>query len=245
MFKKIVLMVFAVGIMHCLSGIAQANFVTLFSDNFNDNSLDTAKWTLLDKGGSSFYETNGSAQFTIYGSPDFNTNSIAIKSQTINAANNWTSVKFDTQWLIPYPVTAEYNFSVISGANSLKVAYSSWPYSQISIYDNADLIWRDTRPTPKTMTPVSFNINRTGQLELWENGVCVKALTDPKFSLMNSNSFQVQLGGWDYSGYPNQTEYFDSVSFSANTPVPEPATMSLLGIGILGLIGLRKSYLSK
>ena len=86
----------------------------VFQDDFNDNSLDTSKWTEDVVGsGNSYTEANGEAQFITHGgrTGNYATEHAFLRSSVISI-ENWSYVVFSGKWKFTDPGTAEMWFRI-------------------------------------------------------------------------------------------------------------------------------------
>jgi len=83
-----------------VSHVVQAQGTYVFQDDFNDNSLDTSKWTEDIVGsGNSYTEANGEAQFITHGgrTGNYATEHAFLRSSEISI-DNWSYVVFSGSW---------------------------------------------------------------------------------------------------------------------------------------------------
>ena len=135
---------------------AQGNVV--FQDDFNDNKLDTTKWTEDMAGSENTYaEENGEAHFTTYGhrTGSYVSEHAFLKSRDI-LISDWSSVTFSGRWKILNPGTAEMWFRVydIDTGKYFGVRYVTWPHE--IAYDRPEGAISESREAPQTY--VTFRI---------------------------------------------------------------------------------------
>ncbi|MBP1910980.1 hypothetical protein [Thermococcus stetteri] len=114
----------------------------VFSDDFNDNSLDTTKWTEDVVGyGNSYTEANGEAQFVTYSHQGWNSSHAVLRSKAIHL-DSWSSITLSGRWKFTDPGTAEMLVRIedLNSNNFVGVHYISWPSEQISYRYYADLL---------------------------------------------------------------------------------------------------------
>lgn len=212
--------------------------IDLFSDDFNDNVIDPARWTADITGQGSVSEQNQRLEFTILGQSS--PRHVYLQSATFSA-QNWTSIDFTGQWAIPSPRTAEFDLFIHNAddpSEYFRVNYQSWGGPYLHLVDSGPRIFSVRRTPPGTLTDFLLLFTETGW-EYWENGMLVNSL--PSSTMAGADNFYIRLGGWDYSYYPNQIIYYDTITVSAETTVvPEPATLFLLGPSLLTFFGLRR-----
>ena len=118
-----------------------------------------------------------------------------------------------------YEVASETFFNVTVGFNQLNV-------SGVVNYQSGDYIgWTTTNPSV-----ISYDYNNIGEEVTWSPG---------------NNQFVLGVGNTlEFPGIGDDNSRTYSISADI-APVPEPATMLLFGLGILGLAGVSRKKLGK
>ena len=93
-----------------------------------------------------------------------------------------------------------------------------------------------------TWYKIAFSVNGTRSdtnLKLWVNDILYLDVYDTTGSQHDDGGY-IALGS---SNHLNRTINYDNISGSVDVaPVPEPATILLLGSGIIGLLGFRRKF---
>jgi hypothetical protein len=199
--------------------------VTVFSDNFDDNLLDTAAWT-ADVAGTNcaFAEQNGRAEFQTYGNGPagwhayLNSGPLSIGGwDTIEITGKWTNTGYTSRTHIA-TVTDLNNPS-----NQVSIEYSAWG-SQMFYYWNGGSASAGTPVPSPSLVPFRLKITKTG-FEYYENGVLKKSIATT--SMAGSSRFRLQIGAWEYSPIVSRTMIDDiAVRYTENVPPVTTATPS-------------------
>ncbi len=211
-----------VGVMHVAT--ADGNYV--FYDDFNDNSLDTTKWTEDVVGsGNSYTEANGEAQFITYGHGGWDNGHATLVSRPIEI-DSWSSITLSGNWKFTDPETAEMLVKILDADSDSFVAvhYISWPSDQISYRYPGKSITED-RTIPRSYVPFKIVLYKD-HFEFWESGTLVKTVYTN--TMENVTRFQVVIGGWDYSAYYSHMCFDDiAVQYTPGRPAEEKLRITI------------------
>ncbi len=206
-------------------GAVQAVPVTVFSDNFNDNSLDTAKWT-ADVAGTNcaFWERNSRAEFQTYGAGAQYWHSYLNSKPII--IDGWESIEITGKWT-NNGYTSRTHIATFSDlttpANTISIEYSAWG-SQMAYYWNGGSSMASVPVPSPSLVPFRLKITKTG-FEYYENGVL--KMSKATNSMANSRRFQLQIGAWEYSAITSQT-YIDEIVVQYTETVPPITTATVM-----------------
>lgn len=200
---------------------------TIFSDDFNDNSLDLLNWTEdnIDPG-CSFQEINQEANFTT------NAGHSLIFSKVLNISN-WEEINISGKWKFTNPNTAEMRCRLIDNVTNdfVGVTYATWnpigdEYQHIRFYNNSANYEEDSTMDIPTAY-ADFNIVLTNDtFQYWEDGLIISELDSTV--LAATTHFKLQIGGYDASP-GEQYMYFDDISINV-TYLDSPTAPSNVSI---------------
>lgn len=243
--KKIFLMVMLIGAASTMI-ISQASANLLFVDNFDASSLDTSKWPTVETSVNGAYpigtvtQTNGEMKVKIEGGGPGG--SVFARSQTFLSGAGWSEIAFSGTWRLN-GYTSESRIAIYNASNNryFGVGYASWDHNLYFYNYLGQRIgnYALTNPYPNdSMFEIVFT--PTGW-EYYHNDQLLKSFSSTDLS--GTNSFYVKAGGGDYWYRSNayETAYYDDFQVNDDlSPIPEPATMSLIGLGLAGLLRLRR-----
>jgi len=192
-------------------GFATADGSYAFYDDFNDNSLDTAKWTEDVVGsGNSYTEANGEAQFVIFGHGGWEKGHSTLVSRWIELGN-WKSITITGRWKFTDPHTAEMVMGIDGPAKGqhIWVHYVSWEGPKIT-YRYGSTSKSEGREIPTEYVPFKLVVYQD-HFEFWEDGKLVTTIeTD---CMKDAGRIKLTIGGWDASPLVSHV-YFDDVGVS-------------------------------
>jgi len=213
--------------------------VTVFSDDFNDNSLDTAKWTSDVFGtGSAFSEQNQRAEFQTNGGgfaywhSYLNSKPIIITGwDCIEITGKWTNTGYTSRTHIATITDLD------NPTNTISIEYAAWGSQMFYYWTGGSSVASAPIPSPN-LVPFRLKITKTG-FEYYENNILVKST--PTSSMATSQRFQLQIGAWEFSPIPSQTYIDDIVVQTDYHPIAAPEFPSMvlpvgLIVGILGAV---------
>ncbi|ASJ02686.1 hypothetical protein A3L09_05160 [Thermococcus profundus] len=230
--KRVILLIYLLLVSYLNVGFVgfapvSASGNVVFSDDFNDNSLDTSEWTEDVVGsGNSYTEANGEAKFVVYGHQGWDYGHAVLRSRGIHL-NNWSSITLSGRWKFTNPGTAEMLVRVedLNSSNFVGIHYVSWPSEQVSYRYYGNSV-NEARTIPRNYATFKVVIHKD-RFEFWESGALVKTIYTT--SMANATDFQVVIGGWDYSAYYSHV-YFDdiAVEYTLETPPENPLSITIV-----------------
>jgi hypothetical protein len=196
-------------------GIVAAAPITVFSDNFNDNTLDTAKWTLdLVGGNCAFAEQNSRAEFQtnaiVSGDHAYlNSKPIVLSDwDTIEITGTYSNTGYTSRTHIATVTDLDDPLNTISAELAVwgTVVHSTpefWFYWRGGSFTTSA---PGPSPNPRVV-PFRLKITRTG-FEYYEDSVLIYSAATP--TMASSHRFQLQVGAWEWSPELSYT-YIDEI----------------------------------
>ncbi|MGC9975519.1 MAG: PEP-CTERM sorting domain-containing protein [Syntrophales bacterium] len=233
MLKKLAFLFF-VGVLLVWSSVASANTVVISGSGFNNSALvDSYNATYV--AGPPAYEALSYAS-------QWDTASVALHGELGKLNDPNLSMSFDYS-----------NLNLIGASSPL------YPYGEFRISTNG--LWNGTGYEFKIISQQGGTLNAGQIIDVWDvqtnseysptlSGVTLSSIlgidntyNGEAFGNMEVVGAQVTIGHW--GGASGGSVDIDSITFtssSVTTSVPEPTTMLLLGLGLVGLAGMRRKF---
>lgn len=240
-----------------------ANALILFSDDFESGAIDSSKWMLENNRGASwYYNPNGYISVQQVGGSPYHQSNRQTDIWTIrNDFSDFTltyDIRFNNEYAhnvfrTTYLRGSPYNVSTGVQMNGY-TAYATLGYNWIPQNDSASIDLIDYASNPTVHNSLAHDVNTDFEVEEWytfkleANGDNLKykfwkrneaEVSDWLFDVIDSSSYFPE-GNIGFGSYWNALTDIDNIVVESSA-IPEPATITLLGLGLMGLTGLTRN----
>ena len=185
-----------------------------FQDDFDDNTLDTTKWTEDIESNSSDFsnaydEINQEARFSIF------CNGHAYLLSKVITIADWNTITVQGKWKFSVtPVTPEMACYIYDADTDevYGMIHKSY-FGTIKYYYSKTDYLEESMAIPEAYVPFKIVITKTN-VEFWEDGSKIKEFSTT--ALASTTHFKLKIGSMEGTGWENRYSYFDDIQITAN-----------------------------
>jgi len=239
--------------------VPRAAEATVYTDDFNDTTMNTSLWSLYSdgvEGDTSLYENEGVLNLTSTGE-DRNASKDYVSTWVFDPTHD---IMISSQFHYDYMGIGDSaldmgmgTFDLYAGIKAGRYAVGDveTDYFKFRISDTVDGDVLDLN-FDRTIDSGYFGLYYNAATDTLNFGVFDDAVLTPEhlvlgytyndFSTLDLDPMYAYLGGWSDRGAHllEGDAYFDDFMAEGSSVVPEPATMALVGLGLIGFMSKRK-----